>query len=399
MWLLACALAPDRTADPAKSGDGVDTAVDAPDSPADSEGVDSPPDSGGPSVVSADELDPAVRHSGVALDLPLVGLHEGKLWVVAHAFGAWALPLPVADVDLAAVEPVLAGDPTLLALGDRVAVYDEGLVQLLEADGAPAASWTTGGAGGILLGDLDADGVEDLVVGAGYLDQETRLVSDAGAGGDVSTGWRVDSDEGWVPARPGGAEDLDGDGVADLLVGSTDWTTYNDYPARAWIFSGPILEDRAVADADADFRAASGASAVARPLGDLDGDGLTDLGVAVYDLHLLSAPFATSTSLEEAPARVPSIGEFRRAGADLLVADPAADLGSLAGAGLAWRVAGPYTGVVDLQHADLRIEGSSLMGGFGADLVVGDAEGDGLGLFFASATTLPGGVAVRALAD
>ncbi|MDP2310064.1 MAG: FG-GAP-like repeat-containing protein [Pseudomonadota bacterium] len=138
------------------------------------------------------------------------------------------------------------------------------------------------------VGDLDGDGVDDLALGAGGADPS----AESGGGEDSGAVWIVrgpvsagdhtaaDADARLLGPGPGayagaavaGAGDLDGDGLADLLVAADGYLG-----GRVYVLLGPIAEGdlplgdalpTLVADAPGDDAGWSLAGA-----GDIDGDG------------------------------------------------------------------------------------------------------------------------------
>ncbi len=195
-------------------------------------------------------------------------------------------------VSAASVVYVVAGPPALgaTALSSTAIVLDGW-------DDFVYASVVSG------AGDVTGDGLDDLLVGApDNVDPATGgawagsayvlagPVSGSGALEDaVSTTIRGDlgytSGSSYVGSFAGyavAADDLTGDGVADVLVGAPGPAPTED-GGRVVLFDGPVTAtDLALADADAtlkgeDYHNSAGHSVT--PAGDLDGDGYADLAV------------------------------------------------------------------------------------------------------------------------
>ena len=98
-------------------------------------------------------------------------------------------------------------------------------------------------------GDVDGDGYDEVIVGASLYDNgETNeggafVYYGSGSGPAVSPGWtgqgdQADASYGFCVASAG---DVNGDGLADLLVGSPDWDDLGADEGRAWLYYGPEL--------------------------------------------------------------------------------------------------------------------------------------------------------------
>ncbi len=169
-----------------------------------------------------------------------------------------------------------------------------GTLNIADADLKLVGESASDAAGRVVkLGDMDADGVVDMVIGA---PGRTRGASMSGAvyivSGTHTSGVRDlslaeseiqgDATNGFLSyERALAVGDLDGDGASDLLVG--DYTRY-----RVAAFYGPLSSTVGVADADAflvsdqssDYTGACGIAT-----GDADGDGADDvlIGSMNYD--------------------------------------------------------------------------------------------------------------------
>lgn len=151
------------------------------------------------------------------------------------------------------------------------------------------------------LGDVDGDGLAEYLVGAVY---ESSLHEDGGAVyivpgghasgnlGDLPTLWGA-GDSWYLGAASDGGPDIDGDGVPDLVVTATGYSTF---AGAAWLVSGAStstdlqLPEDAIGQVEGD---ATGdvAGGDARFLGDVMGDGGEYLAV--------SAVFADSSDVTD----------------------------------------------------------------------------------------------------
>ena len=200
------------------------------------------------------------------------------------------------------------------------------------------------------IADVDADGVEDVIVGAFsysggapdggavFIDfgpvsaDDIRIVAEH----DVELYGSEDYLEAGRVIAAG--KDMDGDGIGDMMIQAMGYSGGAPGGGGVAVARGPFPDDLDLADADAfligDSPNAYAGSGMAQ--GDVDGDGTADA--------LVGAPFAgggTTTT-------------------------PAGD---------AYVVAGPTTGVVDLIDADVVIHGTNA-GYLGMSLAAGDIDGD-----------------------
>ncbi len=239
-------------------------------------------------------------------------------------------------------------------------------------------------------GDVNGDGFADLVVGAphadgvGFSSGLARVLS--GADGTELFAFEGDSPSDWLGFSVDGAGDVDGDGFADLVVGSPLGTPQ---AGSAKVFSGRdgTLLYAWSGDAPGDRFG----NAVSRA-GDVNGDGFADV--------LVGAPYADSTGLNAGCARVysgvdgsvlralaGSAGDFfgsavSAAGdansdgfADFLVGVPFSDVGAF-NAGSACVFSGVGDAVLHAFH------GSGIGDQLGNDVgEAGDVDGDGLNDF------------------
>jgi len=190
-------------------------------------------------------------------------------------------------------------------------------------------------------GDIDGDGLEDMLVGARGDDDGG---SDAGAvyvvlgptTGDMdlsAADAKLTGDEGdYVGAQYGtsGAGDVDGDGYADILIGASGNREGGANAGAAYLLCGPVSADQGLADGDAKLvgAAGDGAGSSVASAGDVDADGSDDLliGASANDEGGESAGAAflvygpvTSTQ-ELATSDVTFIGDGANAGVGYSVA-------------------------------------------------------------------------------
>ena len=273
-------------------------------------------------------------------------------------------------------------------------------------------------------GDANGDGVDDLAVGRG----ETLLPgTGAGAvylfqgGEDLASATslldaraEIDEQTGGEMVRFGALGDLDGDGLADLVVGASqandaDWEWGDSGMVSIWLEGGPT-GSHSTADADDSifgtwFEEGLGATLAA---GDLDDDGYadllvgapeweTDLGVVGVVRGQASGDWphqleAAATTLVYGAEGVASLGNDPFCSLGDLDADGSLDLVVTSSAvGGVWLWSGVPTGVTGPASADVQVMGDAgtlgaavacdgdLDGDGADDLLVGDPLADGVG--------------------
>ncbi|GDX82209.1 hypothetical protein LBMAG42_40200 [Deltaproteobacteria bacterium] len=297
--------------------------------------------------------------------------------------------------------------------GDAVACADvdgDGLLDILGGDddqvrvrpGSGEADWTLSVDGngwfGVAIsdvGDVDGDGQAEIAVGN---HPGRGAVWRVGAGGHTVEPWfrgtRSAAYFGRAVASPG---DVDGDGLADVLIGAYG---EDDYAGAARIFLGGSLDERTDDDADAMYAGAGRDYAgFAVTGGDLDADGYADLvigsGFGSNVWIVRGSASLASVELAYADARltgrnvlgsaVHATGDVDKDGfGDLLVSAP--------DAGAVWWVPGAATLVVaDVEDVGVEL-GGGLNDSLGTALTSGDVDGDGWIDLVISAPDLGGGV-------
>jgi len=342
---------------------------------------------------------------------------------------------PAGDVDGDGLADILIGSilnsdggayagKSYLILGDRL--LGTSTIPLSTADGAfvGEAEYDYSGRKVSSAGDVDRDGLDDILIGA-YLNDEggsnagkAYVMLSASLPPSGTTSYLADADLTFIGTSGGDyagmavadAGDVDGDGFSDFLVGAYN----NDDVAsgagkvylflNAWLPSGGSVDlgevNAFAGEAEADYAGYSVASA-----GDVDGDGLDDILIGAQgndeggnyagktyvitwptivdyapepDLHDTPYTFTGQASADQAGYAVSDAGDVDGDGLDdILVGAPAA----YTAYGEAYVMLGSsmIMGDSSLASADYLLRGRAADDSAGTSLSgIGDVDGDGL---------------------
>jgi len=253
----------------------------------------------------------------------------------------------------------------------------------------------------VAVADVDGDGADDLIAAskdAASTDGRVWVMQQGVRGGVLTaesviltagTGDGLGSAVARVP-------DLDGDGLAELLVGASTEQTLSGTAGAVWLLHGPITGDL---DLSTELEVALGESENARagrtlaagP--DATGDGLADLLVAAPlasgaagRVYLHSGAWSGTLSLDTVSTRFEGEATWDELASAALVEDLDGDGVSEVVLGAGWadgergRVGvfrGPLSGTASLADADGLYEGDESSSGLGFELEVADLDGDG----------------------
>lgn len=246
-------------------------------------------------------MTPALSHLPLAIALSLTiaptaratpgAFAEADVVVLAQIDGdggfGWAVS-EVADVDGDGVMEALVSAPFNDEGGDKAgAIYlysGAGGALLFAAKGEPGDNLGYGIAD---AGDVDDDGVPDLIAGAPGVGGGRALVY-SGADGSLLLTLASEADGASFGAAVAAAGDVDGDGHGDLLVGAPSDASAGADAGRVHLFAGIDGATIWIRDGAAGSMLGAGTA----PLGDVDDDGVPDLVVGAPGaggaVHVLS---------------------------------------------------------------------------------------------------------------
>jgi len=268
-------------------------------------------------------------------------------------------------------------------------------------------------AGGAVAGagDMNADGYDDILIGAyGYSYPSTQgrtylihgPVTASMSLGSADVKLTGTSSMDFSGNSLAGGRDVDGDGVPDIIIGASHESTAFGYAGAAYVVLGPLMADMTMSASDGMWTGVESNGNVGfnvKWAGDVDGDGLEDFLVpnggqyrsSTYGAFLVLGPGTGSNSLVSADAVFYSESSTDRGGCVAsggdLDGDGSIDLAFSAiyagyggsNSGRVYLFYGATTGSHYLADADSTIDGTAADEQFGTDLDLGiDANDDGV---------------------
>ena len=240
------------------------------------------------------------------------------------------------DADNDGVDDLLASEPFAGVLGGSVVMFSAGLGERLDPNGDANVEGPLSLGTALADGDFDGDGIGDLVAGAAFAGDDNEGAAYVIPGplrGDLSTDDALAEIAGPGAIRLGyevDADDLDGDGLDDLVLAAPEGTQ-GDVATGAlwWIRASDLASGDPAALAAGSVRGdEDGDACCTVSVGDVDLDGIGDVLVGAPGQNgssgaaaLFYGPLEGSATLGDAPFRVVGQNRSGATGYAVLLAD------------------------------------------------------------------------------
>jgi hypothetical protein len=275
-----------------------------------------------------------------------------------------------------------------------------GRIPLSEADAKLTGEDVSGGAGRrLVVQDINGDGIVDVLISADQADTAYLVLGPVSGDADLASADATFVAEGEHndAGRALAAGDIDDDGVEDVLIGAWMDSTGGTQAGAAYLVLGPVSGDIDLSTADATFigQEARNWAGSTVAVGDLNADGTDDvlIGAAGWEpegaVYLLFEPVMEITDLSAADAMIVGEEIYMENGISVVKDLDGDGVDDLLIPGNYWDgvynlnavyiVHGPVTETVTLSEAaDAMFIGADNYDYAGTSIATGDLNGDGL---------------------
>jgi len=277
-----------------------------------------------------------------------------------------------------------------------------------------------------IVGDVNADGYDDILVGAPYHDDPALSSGSAYLVYGPAYGWndlssadaKFTGEDSGDQAGDGvaGVGDINSDGYDDILIGAQMQSDNGYWTGTVYLMHGPIYGTIGLGMADAILRGDAyheHAGETATAAGDLNADGVPDIlisaqpcfycgGTLPGTAYVVYGPVSGTMDLYNADAKlwcdgcayghesVSAAGDVNGDGYDDVLVGAIGDDANGMEAGAAFLVHGPVSGVIDLANEyDAKLLGQAYRDRAGVVSDAGDINGDGFDDFMVGAYQRP----------